>query len=108
MAMPLGHGSREQQLRPLQRREKLLARGVGGVLAVALVIVLAVSLTHSGHKSGHGCIAVSLAYSMGGTQQYTCGAAARRMCAEVNKPGLTGKAGQDVARACRQAGLKVS
>jgi hypothetical protein len=45
---------------------------------------------------------------MGGTQQYTCGAAARRMCAQVNKPGLTGTAGQDVARACRQAGLKVS
>ncbi len=81
MAMPLGHGSEQQRLRPLQRREKLLARGVGGVTAIALAVVLILSLTHGDRRSGHGCIAVSLAYSMGGTQTYACGARARTMCA---------------------------
>jgi selenocysteine lyase/cysteine desulfurase len=76
MAMPLGHQSEEQRLRPLQRREKLLARGIGGVTAIALVVVLILSLTHGDRRSAHGCIAVSLAYSMGGTQTYTCGAKA--------------------------------
>jgi K+-transporting ATPase KdpF subunit len=108
MVMPPGHGSEAQRLRPLQRREKLLAGGVGGILAIALAIVLLVSLTHADRHSGHGCIAVSLAYSMGGTQDYRCGAAARAMCSEVDDPGLTGAAGRDVARACRRAGLPVS
>jgi hypothetical protein len=108
MAMPLGHHQAAAQMRPLARREKLMAGGIGGVLAIALVVVLLVSLTHGDRKSGHGCIAVSLAYSMGGTQDYHCGAAARRMCDGVGKPGLTGTAGHDVAVQCRKAGLPVS
>ncbi len=105
--MPLGHGSEQQRLRPLLRREKLLARGVGGVTAAVLAVVLILSLTHADRRSGHGCIAVSLAYSMGGTQSYECGARARSMCARVGAPGLSGAAGRDVARACRKAGLLV-
>jgi hypothetical protein len=97
----------QQRLRPLQRREKLLARGVGGITVVALVVVLILSLTHGDRRSGHGCIAVSLAYSMGGTQTYSCGAKARSMCSRVGSPGLSGAAGRDVARACRKAGLAV-
>ncbi len=96
-----------QHSRPLQRREKLLVRGVGGVTAVVLVVVLILSLTHGDRRSSHGCIAVSLAYSMGGTQDYECGARARSMCARVGTPGLSGAAGRDVARACRSAGLRV-
>jgi hypothetical protein len=107
MAMPLGHHRPDAQLRPLQRRERYLAGGVGVVLAIALVVVLVVSLTHKDHKSANGCIAVSLAYSMGGTQDYHCGAAARKMCADVGKPGLSGTAGHDVAVQCRKAGLAV-
>lgn len=105
--MPLGHGSPAQRLRPLQRRERLLATGVGGVLAAVLVVVLVLSLTHSDRRSGHGCIAVSLAYSMGGTQDYHCGAAARRICARVNRTGLSGAGAPTVAAACRRAGLPV-
>ena len=107
MVMPPGHGAPVARNRTLARRERWLAGGVGGVLAVALAVVLVVSLTHADHKSGHGCIAVSLAYSMGGTQDYHCGAAARRMCDQVGDPGLSGAAGRDVARACRKAGLAV-
>lgn len=98
---------RNEQLRPLQRREKLLARGVGGAAALALAVVLILSLTHADRRSGHGCIAVSLAYSMGGTQNYECGRHARSLCARVGSPGLSGAAGRDVARACRKAGLPV-
>ena len=107
MAMPLGHGSDQQRLRPLQRREKLLARGVGGVTAITLAVVLILSLTHADRRSSHGCISVSLAYSMGGTQTYACGARARVMCSKVGRPGLTGAAGRDLAAACRKAGLTV-
>jgi hypothetical protein len=107
MAMPLGCGSAQQRLRPLQRREKVLARGLGGFSAVALAIVLILSLTHADRHSGHGCIAVSLAYSMGGTQTYACGVRARAMCSGVGHPGLRGAAGTEVARACRRAGLPI-
>jgi hypothetical protein len=107
MAMPLGHGNPEQRLRPLQRREKLLAGGVGGITAIALVVVLIISLTHADKRTGHGCIAVSLAYSMGGTQTYACGAKARSLCMQVGDPGLSGTAGNDVARQCRKVGLHV-
>ena len=93
MAMPLGHHRADAQMRPLARRERLLAGGIGGVLAIVLIVVLVVSLTHKDRTSGHGCIAVSLAYSMGGTQDYHCGAAARRMCSDVGQPGLSGAAG---------------
>jgi len=92
---------RNEQLRPLQRREKLLARGVGAAAALALAVVLILSLTHADRRSGHGCIAVSLAYSMGGTENYACGRHARPLCARVGSPGLSGAAGRDVARACR-------
>jgi len=105
--MPLGHASEAQRPRPLRRREKLLARGVGAATALALAIVLIVALAHGDRRSGHGCIAVSLAYSMGGTQTYACGARARALCARVGRPGLSGAAGRDVARACRRAGLAV-
>ena len=108
MVMPLGHGSEAQRVRPLARRERLLAVGVGGVLALALATVLILSLTHADRRSGHGCIEVSLAYSMGGTQDYRCGAAARAECSAVNRPGLTGHGRQVVAQACRRAGLPVS
>ena len=107
MAMPLGHGSEAQRLRPLARRERLLAVGVGGALAVALAIVLILSLTHSDRRSGHGCIEISLAYSMGGTQDYRCGAAARATCSGVSRPGLTAQGRQEVSSACRRAGLPV-
>jgi hypothetical protein len=107
MAMPLGHGSEQQRLRPLQRREKVLARGVGGITAIVLVVVLIVSVTHADRRSGHGCIAVSLAYSMGGTQTYACAGRARSLCSQVGGPGLRGAAGADVTRACRRAGLAV-
>jgi hypothetical protein len=81
--------------------------GVGALLA-ALAIALVISFATSGHKSGHGCISVSLAYSVGGTQTYRCGASARQMCASVGKPGgSVGATARALTTACRKAGLPV-
>jgi hypothetical protein len=90
----------------LAPREKRLIRGVLATVLI-LAIVLVVSIATQGKKSAHGCISVSLPYSTGGAQIYRCGAGARSLCSGVNKPGLTGPAGQIVARACRKAGVAV-
>lgn len=80
----------------------------GVIVSVAvLAIVLVISFATAGKSSGHGCVSVSLPYSTGGAQIYRCGAGARSLCAGVNGPGLTGAAGQIVARACRRAGVAV-
>lgn len=100
-------GSEARRPRSPSRREKLLARGLGGITAVVIAVLVIISLTHSGRHSGHGCIALSLAYATGGTQTYECGAAARTMCATGVRQGLRGVAAQDLRRACRQAGLAV-
>jgi hypothetical protein len=100
-------GSEAQRLRSPDRRGRLLARAFGGVMATIILVLVVISLTHSGHRSGHGCIALSLAYATGGTQTYQCGAAARTMCATGDHEGLRGVAAQDLRRACRQAGLPV-
>jgi hypothetical protein len=106
MILPEGHARRTQQLRVLAPREKRMIRGVLGTVAI-LVIVLIISVATLGKKSAHGCISVSLPYSTGGAQIYRCGVGARSLCGGVNKPGLTGPAGQIVARACRKAGIAV-
>lgn len=81
--------------------------GVAGALAV-LAVALVVSFATVGHKSGHGCISVGLAYSTGGAQIYRCGASARAMCASVNRPnGLIGGAARSMTTECRKAGLPI-
>jgi hypothetical protein len=108
MPMHQGRGGSEaQRLRSPRRRERLLARALGGVTAIIILVLVVVSLTHSGHRSGHGCIALSLASATGGTQIYECGAAARTLCATGDHEGLRGVAAQDLRHACRQAGLPV-
>ena len=55
----------------------------------AIAVALVISFATAGHKSGHGCISVGLAYSTGGAQIYRCGASARALCASVSQPGGT-------------------
>jgi hypothetical protein len=104
MILPAGHAQQIRKPYALRRREKAM---IGGVLATVLVIavVLVISLTTAGKKSGHGCISVSLGYSIGGQTFHSCGQAARQFCAGAHKPGLTGAAGDAVARECRKAGI---
>jgi hypothetical protein len=81
--------------------------GVVGVVAL-LAAALVISFATAGHKSGHGCISVGLAYSVGGAQIYRCGAAVRSMCASVNRPGGSiGATARALTTECRKAGLPV-
>ena len=107
LILPPGHAEAARQMRPLYPREKWMVGGVLGVLA-ALAVVLVISLATTGHKSGHGCISVALAYSVGGAQVYRCGDSARAMCASVNRPGgSVGATAHALATECRKAGLPV-
>jgi hypothetical protein len=86
------------------RQQGVLSAGLGATAALAVLIVVA--LTIGGRASGHGCVAVSISYSTGGSQLYRCGAAARRLCSSVGHPGgFSGAAGDSVRSACRKAGL---
>ncbi len=106
MILPQGHAQQVRERRLITRREKGMIGGVlGAVLVIAVVLVISVATAEK--KSANGCIDVSLPYSTGGATIYRCGDAAKSMCSSVNQPGLTGPAGQIVARACRKARLQV-
>jgi hypothetical protein len=106
LILPPGHATTARPY-PLRTREKAMIGGVVAIVA-ALAIALVISFATSGHKSGHGCISVGLAYSVGGTQIYRCGATARHMCASVNQPGGSfGATARALTTECRKAGLPV-
>ncbi len=107
LILPPGHAQAVRESRPVRPREKLMIGGVGAVVAM-LAIALVISFATAGHKSGHGCISVGLAYSTGGAQIYRCGASARAMCATVNQPGgSTGTTARALSTECRKAGLPI-
>jgi hypothetical protein len=107
MILPSGHAEAIKQRRTMSGREKWMIGGVLGLVA-ALAVVLVVSFATAGHKSGHGCVSVGLAYSTGGAQVYRCGAAARQLCQSVNQAGGTiGGAARSLTIECRKAGLPV-
>jgi hypothetical protein len=107
LILPPGHAQASHQMRVLAPREKWMLGGVLGVVA-ALAVVLVISLVTSSPKSGHGCISVGLAYSVGGAQVHRCGDSARAMCASVNRPGgSVGATARALTTECRKAGLPV-
>jgi hypothetical protein len=107
LILPPGHAEATRQSRALAPREKVMLGGVAGILAV-LALTLVISFASPSHKSGHGCISVGLAYSVGGAQIYRCGVSAREMCASVGRPGgSVGATARALATECRKAGLRV-
>jgi hypothetical protein len=107
MILPPGHAQTIRQRRTIRPRERWMIGGVAAVLS-ALAVALVISFATAGHKSGHGCVSVGLAYSTGGAQVYRCGSSARALCASVNRPGgTTGGAARSLAIECRKAGLPV-
>jgi hypothetical protein len=84
----------------------MVASVLSAVLAV--VVVVAISIASSGHTTGNGCVDVTIPGPIGGEELYRCGSGARSLCASVGHPaGFTGAPGQDIAKACRKAGLTV-
>ncbi len=107
LILPPGHA--ERAARPLRfgRRERWFL-GSGAVLLAAFAVVLVISLGSHQRVSGHGCIDVSAATVIGGSELYRCGAAARELCASPGRSGREFVSFQRaLASACRKAGLPV-
>jgi len=103
--IPSGYWQQVSRPRRVSRRERWL---IGGVLALVAVfaVVIAISLTSLQKTSRDGCIDVSAATVIGGSELYRCGATARGLCT-----GATGSGSENIAfrralaDACRKAGL---
>jgi ABC-type nickel/cobalt efflux system permease component RcnA len=107
LILPPGHAQRLRERRAFSVRERWMVGGVLGMLA-ALAVVLVISFSTAGRQSANGCINVALSYSTGGAQIFRCGAGARALCEQVDRPGgLSGVTGRAVAVQCRKAGLPV-
>jgi hypothetical protein len=106
MPLPEGHWQ-ERSSRRTSRRERWL---IGGVLALSaiLAVVVVISFTSHQRKSQHGCIDVSAATVIGGSELYRCGAAARGLCTAATGSGSDNISfRRALAGACRKAGLPV-
>ena len=101
LIIPPGHYQELARPRAIGRREKWM---IGSVLGLLVVI----AFTSVQRQSRNGCIDVSAATVIGGSELYRCGNAARALCIE---PG--GGSSQNIAfsralaQACRKAGLPV-
>jgi hypothetical protein len=72
------------------------------------VIAVVIAFTSHQRKSHDGCIDVSAATVIGGSELYRCGAAARGLCPSPRGNGSENIAfRQQLADACRKAGLPV-
>jgi hypothetical protein len=78
-------------------------------LTAAIVVAVLVAFTTHQHKSSNGCIDVSAATAIGGSELYRCGTSARQLC--TSPVGGNGSENiafrQQLADACRKAGLPV-
>jgi hypothetical protein len=107
LILPTGHYQEISGPRRIGRREKWvigLSLGLLAVIAVAVVI----AFTSVQRTSHNGCIDVSAATVIGGSELYRCGAAARALCTAPGGPGSSNISfRRALAEACRKAGLPV-
>lgn len=82
----------------LTRRDKLALAAFLGVATLAVAVSSVVYLTRAAHPSRAGCVAVTIASTMGGAQTRRCGSAAHSFCR------TEGRADATVAAACRKQG----
>ncbi|HWD65471.1 MAG TPA: hypothetical protein VG405_09875 [Solirubrobacteraceae bacterium] len=107
LILPPGHAERATRPLRIGRRERWFL-GSGGVLLAALVVALVISLGSHQRVSGHGCVDVSAATVIGGSELYRCGAGARTLCTGPGRAGREFVSFQRaLASACRKAGLPV-
>ncbi len=105
LILPPGHYQEISRPRKLGAREKWIIGSGAGLLAV-IAVAIVIALTSVQRTSKNGCIDVSAATVIGGSELYRCGSAARALCT-----GQTGRASDNVAfqralaDACRKAGL---
>lgn len=107
LILPPGHEQAAPRRPRLSRRERWLIGSVLGVLAVICVAVI-ISFTTAKRQSRNGCIDVSAATVIGGSELYRCGQAARDLCSEPGGAHSSNVAfARALADACRKAGLPV-
>jgi uncharacterized membrane protein len=105
LIIPPGHYQEISRPRSFGRREKWFI-GAGVSLVVVLAVAVVVAFTSVQRTSAHGCIDVSAATAIGGSELYRCGSQARALCTEPNDGGTSNIAfRQALATACRKAGL---
>jgi hypothetical protein len=110
LIVPSGHWQEEASSGPrrITRRERWILGGVLAVVAV-LVVIVAISFTSKQRTSANGCIDVSAATVIGGSELYRCGTAARDLCTAPTATGATDNISfrRALADACRKADLPV-
>jgi hypothetical protein len=110
LIVPSGHWQEEAAPGPrkITKRERWILGGVLGLVAV-IVVIVAISFTSKQRTSANGCIDVSAATVIGGSELYRCGAAARDLCMAPNSRGATDNISfrRALAEACRKASLPV-
>jgi hypothetical protein len=107
LILPPGHGQDVARGPGVSRREKWMIGSVLGLLAVIAVAVI-IAFTSVQRQSRNGCIDVSAATVIGGSELYRCGQAARDLCTEpggAHSPNVA--FARALAEACRKAGLPV-
>ena len=103
--LPAGHYQQISQPRTLASRERWI---IGSVLALvaAIAVTVVVAFTSVQKQSRNGCIDVSAATVIGGSELYRCGADARALCTTPSDSGTSNLAfRRALADACRKAGL---
>ena len=107
MPVPIGHYREISQPRPGSARERWIVGAAVGMLAI-LVVAVVIAFTSVQRRSANGCIDVSAATFIGGSNLYRCGSSARQLCAAPTTPGLHNLAfRQALSEACRRADLPV-
>ena len=107
LILPPGHELEAQRGPTISRRERWLIGSVLGLLGVICVAVV-IAFTSVQRQSRHGCIDVSAATVIGGSELYKCGTAARALCTEPGGENSSNVAfARALAEACRKAGLPV-
>ena len=105
LIMPPGHHRDVASRRALNARERGFVM-TGVALGLVLVVVIVVAVSSSSPTSSHGCVYVTIPSSTGGLSLQGCGAKARRICADVQVPGLySAGARLQVIDECRKAGV---
>src|ERR1700754_3362344 len=106
--LPAGHYQQIFQPRTLGSRERWI---IGSIVALegAIAVAVVVAFTSVQNQSRNGCIDVSAATVIGGSELYRCGAAARDLCTVPTTRASTDTIAfrRPLAEACRRAGLPV-
>jgi uncharacterized membrane protein len=108
LIIPTGHYQEISRPRKIGSREKWIIGSSIGLLAVIAVAVV-IAFTSVQRSSRNGCIDVSAATVIGGSELYRCGSAARALCTAPGSQRTSKNISfaRALADSCRKAGLPV-